>query len=191
MTGAVERGGVPRRVPAYGPADVLPAWRGTPIADLLAYHNWEAPLHEYESAPLLVGMCMDHRKMLRLPERFAYVLRAGGANLQRVEFKVSFAIAIGGVRAIALIGHTDCGMVGLPARREAFVEGLVARAGWSAADAVAHFDAYAPLFEVGDAARFVCAEARRLAVRYPRIPVAPLLYDVADHRLDQLTDAPA
>jgi len=173
-------------VPARGPADVLPSWRGTPIADLLAYHNWEAPLAEYENAPLLVGMCMDHRKALRIPDRFAYILRAGGANLQRVEFKVSFAIAVGGVTAMALIGHTQCGMVGLPARREAFIAGLVERGGWSSDEAAAHFDAYAPLFEVADAAQFVCDEARRLSARYPKLPVAPLLYDVDTHQLDQL-----
>ena len=36
------------------------------------------------------------------------------------EFKVSYAIAVGGVRAIALMGHTNCGMSNLAGRREMF-----------------------------------------------------------------------
>lgn len=59
---------------------------------------------------------MDHRVRLRIPENFAYILPTGGGNLRHSEFKVSFAIAVGGVRAIALIGHSYCGMAGVAAR---------------------------------------------------------------------------
>jgi len=66
-------------------------------------------------------MCMDNRKHLHMPDNFAFIIRTGGANLRYSEFKVSYAIAVGGVRHIALIGHSKCGMVNLAARKEAFV----------------------------------------------------------------------
>jgi carbonic anhydrase len=160
------------------PADLL----GTPAGRLLEYHNLGRRRKTYERPELLIGMCMDHRKQLRLPEQFAYILRTGGADLRQSEFKVSFAIAVGGVRWIALIGHTECGMTGLSARRPDFVAGLV-EAGWERAAAERHFDHFAPLFEIGDPIDFVAAEARRLAARYPGVGVTPLIYRVEDGRL--------
>lgn len=109
--------------------DIPEKLRNTPVADLLSYHNLGAPFKQYDKADLLIGMCMDNRKQLRIPDKFAYIIRAGGANLRYSEFKVSYAIAIGGVRFIALMGHTQCGMVNLASRRDSFVEGMVKNAG--------------------------------------------------------------
>lgn len=176
-----ENGG--RRIALDRDEDIPAAYRDTPIGDLVRYHNLGAEAPAYERAALLIGMCMDHRKQLRLPENFAYVLRAGGANFRRHEFKLSFAIAVGGVRAIALVGHTDCGMVGLSERREAFIEGLVEGAGWDRETAALHFDDSVGRFAIDDAAGFVISEAQRLRRRYPKVTVAPLLYDVEDGRL--------
>ncbi len=156
------------------------------MGDLLAFHNLGAPHRDFAAPTLLVGMCMDHRKALRIPNNFAFVLRAGGANLRRVEFKVSFAIAVGGVSAIALIGHSRCGMVGLRDRREQFVEGLVNGAGWEREAAIEHFDEHFSKFEIDDAAEFVAAEARRLSDRYPKIHAGALFYDVDDGMLRQI-----
>ena len=110
--------------------DIFPQYRDTPIGLLLEYHNLERPFDPYTHASLLIGMCMDNRKHLGIPDNFAFILRAGGANLRPAEFKVSYAIAVGGVRAIALIGHTQCGMVNLMGRENSFIEGLVEGAGW-------------------------------------------------------------
>ena len=170
--------------------DILPAYRETPIGDLLGYHNLRRPHRQYAGAELLIGMCMDNRKVLRIPDNFAFVLRAGGANLRRMEFKVSFAVAVGGVRAVCLIGHDECGMVDLRARREAFVCGLVERGGWERHAAEDHFDRHAPELEIPDAAEFVFGEARRLRERYPRVPVAPLFYRIGDGLLYQIRDDP-
>lgn len=164
-------------------ADILDEYRHTPIGRLLAYHNLNQAFEPYTQAELLVGMCMDHRKRLRIPENFAYVVRTGGANLRYSEFKVSFAIAVGGIQSIALIGHTQCGMVNLATRQEQFVQGLIARAGWSREQAQEHFNHLAPLFEIGNEVDFVLHEAARLRLRYPKIEVAPLLYRVEDNRL--------
>lgn len=172
-----------RLVAIEAPGQIPARYRDTPVGLLLAYHNLDAPLDAYEQAELLVGMCMDHRKHLRVPDNFAYILRTGGANLRYSEFKVSYAIAVGGVRAIALIGHSDCGMVNVMARQEAFVDGLVERAGWDGEAAEEHFHHYAPMFEIGNAVDFTLSEAKRLRLRYPGVLVAPLHYRVEDNRL--------
>ena len=164
--------------------DDIPAeYQGTPVERLLAWHNGFADQQEPAlGAEMLIGMCMDNRKKLRIPENFAFILRAGGGNLRPSEFKVSFAVAVGGVRAIAVIVHNHCGMVGISARREQFVDGLV-DAGWDRELAEQHFDSYAPLFEIGNEIDFVLAEAKRLRARYPKVLVAPLYYNVDDNRL--------
>lgn len=176
-------GRVDRLTPVTRRAEIPESYRDTPIGRLLAYHNLGAEHRRYEGAELLVGMCMDHRKRLRIPDNFAYVIRAGGANLRYSEFKVSYAIAVGGVGAIALIGHDGCGMVNLVARRQAFVDGLVERAGWDPERADEHFRHFAPMFEIGDEVDFVLGEARRLRLRYPRVRVAPLIYRIRDNHL--------
>ena len=163
--------------------DIFPHLRDTPIGRLLRYHNLGEPHEPHASAELLIGMCMDNRKSMRIPDNFAFVIRAGGGNLRYSEFKVSFAIAVGGVRAIALIGHTNCGMVGLRSRREQFIEGLVTNAGWERERAAEQFAQLAPLFEIGNEIDFVLSESVRLRQRYPKVLVAPLIYRVEDNLL--------
>jgi carbonic anhydrase len=164
-------------------ADILPQYRGTPIGLLLEYHNLGRPFEAHQRAQLLIGMCMDNRKYMRIPDNFAFIIRAGGANLRYSEFKVSYAIAVGGVRCIALIGHNQCGMVNLMARKEQFIRGLVDNAGWTPAMAEEHFFHFVPMFEIGNEVDFILSEVKRLRFRYPKILVAPLLYRVEDNRL--------
>lgn len=163
--------------------DIFPEYRDTPIDLLLEYHNLNRNLDAHTQAQLLIGMCMDNRKHLRIPDNFAYIIRAGGANLRYSEFKVSYAIAVGGVKVIALIGHTQCGMVNLISKKTAFIQGLVDNAGWERELAEDHFIHYAPMFEIENEVGFVLSEAKRLRLRYPKIQVAPLLYRVEDNLL--------
>jgi carbonic anhydrase len=168
--------------------DILPEYRETPVDLLLQYHNLHKEFEDYKSAKLLVGMCMDHRKHLHIPDNFSYIIRTGGANLRYSEFKVSYAISVGGIQHIALIGHNNCGMVGLHAKKESFIKGLVDQAGWTEERAEEHFNNFAPLFEVGNAAEFVLAEAKRLRTKYPKILVAPLFYDVDNNQIYQIVE---
>jgi carbonic anhydrase len=169
-------------------ADIPERWRANPIGTLLRYHALGAPLPGRAEKPeLLIGMCMDSRKHLRIPDNFAFILRTGGANLRLAEFRVSYAIAVGGVRAIALIGHTNCGMSGLIARRGLFIDGLV-DVGWTRAAAEKHFDHYAPEHEIGPEGDFIRAETRRLRALYPKVEVAPLLYRVEDNSVALLQE---
>ena len=164
-------------------SDIPSRFRGTPIGLLLEYHNLGRPFEDYSSARLLIGMCMDNRKHLHIPDNFAYIIRAGGANLRYSEFKVSYAIGVGGVGCLALIGHNQCGMVNLAARKDLFVQGLVDMSGWSRQSAEEHFLQSAPLFEIGNEVDFTLSEVQRLRLRYPKILAAPMLYKVEDNRL--------
>jgi len=167
--------------------DILPAYRGTPIELMLRYHNLGEPCPPSGGTPvLLVSMCMDHRKELRVPNEFAYVLRSAGGNLRDSEFEVSYAVAVGGVSTIALLAHTDCGMAHVSAKGARFVDGLVRRAGWTRADAEQHFADAASRYEIGDATQFIAAEAQRLRARYPKLLIAPFLYAVEDDTLAQV-----
>lgn len=172
-----------RLIPLNHASDIPAEVRSTPIGKLIEYHNLGAAFDTYHRAELLIGMCMDNRKHLRIPDNFAFIIRAGGANLRPSEFKVSYAIAVGGVRAIALIGHNNCGMVNLAARKREFVDGLVENAGWEREAAEEHFLHYAPQFEIGNEVDFVLSESKRLRLRYPKVCVAPMIYKVEDNRL--------
>lgn len=172
-----------RLVTISAPEVIFPQYQDTPIGLLLEYHNLNRPLDESVKALLLIGMCMDNRKHLRIPDNFAYIIRTGGADLRDSEFKVSYAIAVGGVKSIALIAHNQCGMVNLVARRDVFIQGLVDNAGWERERAEEHFVHFAPIFEIGNEVDFILSEAKRLRLRYPKIQVAPLLYRVEDNLL--------
>ena len=172
-----------RLLPINTLSDILPEYRGTPIGLLLEYHNLDRPFEEYQNAQLLVGMCMDNRKHLHMPDNFSFIIRTGGANLRYSEFKVSFAISVGGVKHIALIGHDHCGMVNLISRKEQFIKGLVDSAGWEKQQAEEHFLHFAPMHEIGDETDFIMSETKRLRLRYQKIKIAPMMYLVGDNKL--------
>jgi carbonic anhydrase len=163
--------------------DIPPGYRKTPIGFLLEYHNLNRKLDVFDKAHLLVGMCMDNRKHLQMPDNFAFIIRSGGANLRYSEFKVSYAIAVGQVKHIALIGHNNCGMVNLVSRKTEFINGLVKIAGWERERAEEHFMQFAAMFEIGNETDFILSETQRLRLRYPKITIAPLIYLVEDNKL--------
>jgi carbonic anhydrase len=172
-----------RLIAVNSPGDIPENLRQMPAGLLLEYHNLDKPYESYESARLLIGMCMDNRKHLHIPENFAYIIRSGGANLRYSEFKISYAIAVGNVSQIVLIGHNNCGMVNLHARKDQIISGLVEKAGWQPQWAEDHFNQFAPLFEIGNEVDFVIAEAKRLRIKYPKISVVPMVYLVENNRL--------
>jgi carbonic anhydrase len=173
----------PKLIAVAKKGDIPRKYRGTPVGLLLEYQNLGRQFEEYSQARLLVGMCMDNRKHLRIPENFAFILRTGGANLRYSEFKVSYAVAVGGVRCIAILGHDQCGMVNLMSRKEQFINGLVKGAGWDRERAEEHFMNLAPMHEIENEMEFTLSEAQRLKRRYPRIMVAPLFYKLSEDRL--------
>jgi len=175
-------------IPVNYRTDILPEYQGTPAGLLLEYHNLDRALGSGPGRQLLIGMCMDSRKALRIPPDFAFVLRTAGANMRDNEFRMSFAIAVGGVRTIVLIAHTDCGMARVAHLHDQFVSGLVEHGGWDRARAEKHFADSVPKFAIDDEVGFVMREAERLRGLYPKVTVVPLLYRVEDDLLYQLKD---
>jgi carbonic anhydrase len=163
--------------------DIPEKYCGTPVGMLLRYHNLGYPHEKYDRAQMLIGMCMDNRKHLRIPDNFSYIIRSGGGNLRYSEFKVSYAIAVGEIGHIALIAHNNCGMVNLVSKKDRFIKGLTAKAGWDKAQAEDHFMHFAPMFEIGNEIDFLLSEAKRLRTRYPGICIAPMYYLTDDNLL--------
>src|SRR5579859_711291 len=163
--------------------DVPAKYRDTPIEKLLKYHNLKAPKSKTDKAELLIGMCMDNRKQLRIPDNFAFIIRSAGANLQFSHFPISYAISIGGVKHMVIIGHNDCGMVNLESKKERFVDGLVKNAQWSTSKAAQEFAKNEPIFEIHDEVEFIMDQTRLLRAKYPPIVIVPMLYKVEDNLL--------
>lgn len=167
-------------------ADILPKYQNTPVGKLLAYHNLLRSLDTYNHPEILIGMCMDYRVKLRIPDCFAYVIRVGGGDVRQSEFKISYTIGVSNIKAIALIGHNDCGMAKLAANKEKFIKGLVNNAGWNRQQAEKHYEDSTSSCSIGNEIDFTLAEADRLQELYPKILVAPLFYMVDNHRLYQI-----
>lgn len=172
-----------RLISISSPSDISQKYLNTPIGLLLEYHNLKREFESYTSAQLLVAMCMDNRKHLHIPDNFAYIIRSGGANLRYSEFKVSFAISVGEVKHIALIGHSNCSMVNLVSKKDQFVEKLADNGGWTIEQAEEHFNNYAPMFEINNEIDFILSETLRLRQRYPKVQIAPMYYKLEDNLL--------
>lgn len=178
----------PSLVPVHGDGDILPAYRDTPVGDLLRFQNLNAPLRSAGRPRLVIGACIDHRLVLRIPRGFSYVIRSAGARLDGFDFQFAFAAGVGKVVAAAVIGHDDCGMVGIGDHRDTFIDTLTHRVGWQAEEAAAMFDEQAPRHAIDDVVPFVRQQAGRLRERFPRLLVAPLYYTVREGRLLQVRE---
>jgi carbonic anhydrase len=163
--------------------DIPNEFRGTPVEKLLCYHNFRNKHDHYEHPEILIGKCMDYRVNLRVPPAFAYKLRTGGCNLGHNDFQVAYIVAVGGVRAIALIGHTDCGMVNLEKKRERFIKGFTEQSDWEPEQAAEFFDCFASENTLCRESDILFEEAARYRQWFPRLPVAVLLFRVEDRLL--------
>lgn len=163
--------------------DIPAEYRNTPIEKLLKYHNLKSRRTKTEKAELLIGMCMDNRKQLRIPDNFAFIIRSAGANLQFSHFPISFVIGVGGIKYIAIIGHNDCAMVNLESKKDRFINGLVNNAHWSVRNATKNFNEHEPVFEIHDEVAFIMEQTHLLRALYPPIIIVPMLYQVKDNLL--------
>lgn len=163
--------------------DIPEIYRNTPIAKLLLYHNLSLPEDRYDRADLIVLMCMDNRQELKIPKNFAFIVRNSGGTLNGVSFSLSFTVSVGGIRHIAVIGHSDCMMVDLESRKEQFVRGLSECGGWEMAIAESYFLDSCVLFNKKDAVSSVISEVEVIRSQYPGTVVAPLFYSLEDDLL--------
>ncbi len=163
--------------------DIPIQYQNTPIGLLLGFHNLKIKSEAFEDAQILIGMCIDNREQLNLPQNFAYVLRSPGANFDQDAFAISYAVAVGGVRYFALIGHNDCGMVKLSQDRRTYLDGLEKAGNWKKEDAINFYESN--LVEYGlkneiDILKRQTAEIRDL---YSKVVTVPMLYRVEDKKL--------
>ena len=86
------------------------------------------------------------------------------------------------VTTIALLAHTNCGMVNLSSKREQFIAGLIDKAGWDPEWAEAHFMHFAPMYEIGNEVDFVLSEAKRLRRRHGLLASSRSAQGAADRR---------
>jgi len=169
-------------LPILKKEDIPECYRNTPIEKFLCYHNLNHPFDLYEKAEILALMCMDYRKMLNLPENFAYIIRNSGAKIKGVTFALSFAVAVAGINTIAVIGHSDCKMINVKRHRAAFVNGLV-RHGWKRQRADKLFSKMYLKFEIKDEIESIVTETKKLRSQYPKTQIVPLYYKVKDKSL--------
>jgi len=180
---------MPRLIETNTPDDILPVYRGTPVEELLRYHNMGEPRPSDNEIPkMFIAMCIDFRKFLVVPNDYAYIMRTAGARLKGNEFELLYAIAVGGVSTVVLIGHTDCGMTRVINQRDQFVTGLGDRAGVASETAGEIFDTFAPEYAIEDPVKAMVAEAIMLRGLLRGVMIAPLLYRVSDDRLVQILE---
>ena len=172
----------------------IPEWlRGTPVDMLLAIQNLGArfTLSASQLPPLLIGTCMDYRISLKIPPKFAFIIRTAGANMRDQDFPIAFALSTQKVKAIAIIGHTECGMAELNDKKKAFVSGLEAALKWTPEKAGEFFDSNVDQFNIGTVVPFTLQETVRLRSQFPGVIIAPLLYDVSNGKLSVIREKPA
>ncbi len=167
--------------------DILSALRETPIAELLLSHNLGVQVRKYDRPKILICTCMDYRVKLKIPEKYAFIIRTPGANLVDSHFGLATAVAMRSIRAVAIMAHTDCAMTHIADKSEIFIEGLT-QAGWGQEEAKTYFERQAPEHSIGDAIQIVIDQCQRLRKHYPNILFAPLLYKVEDGKLYQVTE---
>ncbi|MBS2008551.1 MAG: SulP family inorganic anion transporter [Cyanobacteria bacterium SZAS TMP-1] len=164
--------------------DDIPTYlRDTPIATMIKCQN----LGQIDNAPpdapqMVIGMCIDYRKSLHLPQNCAYVIRRTGANMAGSEFSVALALSTG-IEYMALVAHNHCVMSNPQEKREAFVASLRDRHGWTHEQALSFFDQHAQSREIDDAIDFSIKEARRLSTLFRGLKVVPLLFMLEDNCL--------
>ena len=171
-------------------SQILPAYRGTAIGQLLATHNLGHEVPRDAHGELLIITCMDHRVSIEVPPYFAYQLRTAGASPRPIISNVAYAVAVDNVRAICVIGHTDCTMCTVNEQTDELTETLISRERWSLDDAYDQASVLERAFHIRNPVDAAWVASRQLAELFPSCLVAPLLYSVDDGSLMQITDRP-
>jgi len=159
----------------------------SPISRLIGYHNIGKKLDNYNYPLVLICTCMDYRIKLQIPNNFAFMIRTAGANMSSCKFDISYAIAVGGIRHIALIGHNDCGMANLSRKEELFIEGMVRNAGWDKTRALEYFRQKEQECTILKETDYIYNQAEELSREFPGVKVIPMLYRIEDNLLYLIT----
>ena len=169
-------------LPIHVKKDIPENYRDTAIEKLFCYHNMNHPFGSYSKAEMLILMCMDHRKMMQLPDNFAYIIRNSGAKIDGVTFAISFAVAVAKINTIAVIGHSNCRMIDIGRYGVDFVQGLIEQ-GWKRQKAEMLFLKKHKVFEIKDVIASVINETKKLRSQYSKVQIVPMYYQVEDKNL--------
>lgn len=176
-----------RHIPVRSDADVLPAYRGTPIEALLINHNVRPVIKDGQGPSLVVATCMDHRVNLKMPVSFAMLIRTAGANVEPLVFNVLAAMAVRDIRTVAVIGHSDCAMLDVERHRDKFIATATSLGTMTEAEAEKLFNRGASHFGFADFHEQVLSQCDYLHKVMPEALIAPLAFDVATGELSQIT----
>ncbi len=178
------------RLIALDSRDDIPEYlRGTPVEDIISSHNfYEVSEIDVEHEPeLIIGMCVDYRRQLHLPNNTAYIIRSPGANMHDCEFAIALGLAKG-LKYMALVVHNNCSMTDPFADRQGLVDSLSKEHGWNQAQAEKFFDRLADEKAIDNPIDFGLEEAQRLRNLFKGLTVVPMLYNVDNDRLYLLKD---
>lgn len=172
-----------RLIPVKETTDIPEQYLGTPIETLLRSHNLGEMFESPENPQLLVSLCMDHRKSLQIPKDFAYIIRNAGAYIEDAGFMISYALSVGGVKTIAVIGHNHCGMRAVSNKGTEFMQGLEKEHGWKHEDALVHYKMGVEKYAIADEIDSVHKMTKSLETHYDNLLVAPMMYLLEDNNL--------
>ncbi|MCX7862635.1 MAG: hypothetical protein N2449_06540 [Bacteroidales bacterium] len=156
--------------------------KNSPLEKLLLYHNLQQTHHTYNVAELIIATCVDHRISLKIPEKFAYIIRTGGVNLNSCEFYIAFLASVKNIKHVAIIGHNECAMVHLHEKKDIFTQNCNVL-GWNHNQAQSFFEQFEHQHEIHNEIHFTLHEAKRLRNIFPQLVIFPFLYNIHDHQL--------
>jgi len=160
--------------------DIPEIWQGTPIECLIMAQNFGWPIQSTGKPELLIATCIEFRYALPVPRMYSYVIRRASGRVIGSEFSVGYTIAQG-VKYLAVIGHNDCGMSQLDARKASVIDAFVAQ-GWPRDAAEQYVAKQSTRHAIADELLALKEEYIRLRKIFRQLVVAPLFVCLHDSR---------
>lgn len=161
--------------------DIPERWRDTPIAALIAAHNFDTPIEATGLPQLLIATCIEYRYMPKVPAMYAYLIRRANGRLIGAEFPMLYTLSRG-VKHVVLIGHDDCGMTKVSHHKPAMIKTLIEQ-GWDADRADEYVTMHAGRYAIDDEIDSLRTEYFRIKRLFKKIELAPLFVSLASQRL--------
>lgn len=175
---------VGRIMPLETPDDLPTRWRGTPLEEFVAAHNFQGDIESCTNPRMLLVSCIEFRFRPIIPSGFSYVMRTAGgrlSNLNGAEFALSYVLSKG-VRHIALVGHNDCGMTKIGGMKPQLIQALVEQ-GWDRSKASDFIEKNMEQFSITDEIDSLKKEFMMLREEFKNVVIAPLFASLSSERL--------
>lgn len=161
--------------------DIPENWRDSPIAALIASHNFGETIEVTGEPRLLISTCIEYRYVPAVPTSYAYIIRRASGRLLGSEFSLVYALSKG-VKHVVLIAHNDCGMTKVSAHRPAMIATLVEQ-GWDPERADEFVNMHAGRYHIEDEVDSLKREFYRLKRLFRNVEIAPLFVSLSSQRL--------